>query len=432
LANLLRSHRTRLAEIRADGGRPDVMLGSLPDAALEPLLTVAYRASFLTEEGRPVRACLYSPPRWEIEPEDHGVPPIFRELNQELARRAREEREAVTNAYRLRNTLPLEDPKHIARFAPTLAAEDAVLVVREEGGQVRCGGIALLDFRDAEHGLLRMPRRWGGDGGLFVHILGPGELRVIEGRLEYTLRANVVRVYRPANAAEPVRCWHEGLAKNLIAGCTGMPGWDPKHIGEPAAEEAKVDLMNLWSRILREGVRMRHGGAFVVVPDVRVAPISAKYPLQPLDLGGQLRDVWLSLCHVWASIEGGANDRTLDLVEVKRCRTHKLCSAARSVGHLSGTDGCVLLDRNLTVHGFGGSIQAKEVPSKRCVRVAGKAREEVPEAALLQPFGERHRSAYNLCREIPDCLAFVISQDGDLRVFASDESSVYLYDLLHP
>jgi hypothetical protein len=64
--------------------------------------------------------------------------------------------------------------------------------------------------------------------------------------------------------------------------------------------------------------------------------------------------------------------------------------------------------------------------------VRGGTPEEVSEAELLRPFGQRHKSAYSLCKQVPNSLAFVLSQDGDLRLFSSDESTVYLDDLLHP
>src|SRR5690348_3565270 len=64
LASLLTSYRQRLREIHREGGQPvGGSLGDLSDPALEPLLKIAYQASFLTEEGRPVRACLYVPPQ---------------------------------------------------------------------------------------------------------------------------------------------------------------------------------------------------------------------------------------------------------------------------------------------------------------------------------------------------------------------------------
>ncbi len=57
---------------------------------------------------------------------------------------------------------------------------------------------------------------------------------------------------------------------------------------------------------------------------------------------------------------------------------------------------------------------------------------EVPRDELLKPFGERHKSAFYLCQQVPGSIAFVISQDGDLRIFASDEKRVYFADHVHP
>ena len=175
---------------------------------------------------------------------------------------------------------------------------------------------------------------------------------------------------------------------------------------------------------------MNHGGAFVIVPDVATAPVHPKYRLQPFDLGKKLRQAWLSLCGVWRLLKG-PTDRLVDLLDEKRRRIHKLCSASRSIGQLSATDGCVLFDRTLTLHGFGGSIEVRDAPPKKCILVRGDAQTECSEEDLLRPLGHRHRSAYNLCKEVPNSLAFVISQDGDLRLFASDESAVSWYDSLH-
>src|SRR5262249_10845212 len=102
-----------------------------------------------------------------------------------------------------------------------------------------------------------------------------------------------------------------------------------------------------------------------------------------------------------------------------------------SVGALSATDGCVVLDRTLTLHGFGGSIEIKEdsCESKKVLHLQ-ESGEVSPQ--LLATFGERHKSAYRLCQCVPGTLAFVISQDGDLRVFSSDDDAVYFADRLYP
>jgi hypothetical protein len=433
LAELLISYRKRLADIREEGGRPEVSIGDLPEEALGPLLTVAYRASFLKEEGRPVQATLYSPPRpWHLDVEVEApafLPPGFARA---MARRAWEAAESVRNAYRLHEPFPLDNPMHIARFAPTLALDDAVLVVRHEQGRLLCDGITLLDLKDAENPLLYMPGMWDRREGLSVKIIGPGELRVAEGRNEYTLRANELRVYRAAGLTEPVKRWFEELAKSLVESCSPDTAWAANPEGEHATEYAYIDVMILWSRVLRAAAQMRHGGAIIVVPDIASAPISLKCRLEPVDLLGELRQLRLALCRFWQSVHEADGDQVVERLEAKRCQAHKTRSASRSVGHLSATDGCVVLDRSLKVHGFGGSIKPREAPPKRCLHIEGRSQKEVEEATLLQPFGERHASAFNLCKQIPNTLAFVISQDGDLRVFNSDETTVYIYDLLYP
>jgi DNA integrity scanning protein DisA with diadenylate cyclase activity len=54
------------------------------------------------------------------------------------------------------------------------------------------------------------------------------------------------------------------------------------------------------------------------------------------------------------------------------------------------------------------------------------------EDQLLARFGHRHRSAFLLCKAIPNAIAFVISQDGDLPVFSSDDRHVYCDENLSP
>jgi hypothetical protein len=420
LAWLLISYRQRLEEIHREGGNPSEFVSDLPDEAIGPLLSVAYRASFLTEEGRPVQARLHAPPR--IPPE---TPAIVGNSTAAFAARNQD----ITNTYRLSSPQPLDSPKHIARFAPTLAADDAVMVVGWQDQRLTCVGITLLDREDAERNLMGMPRYGSSREGLTVHIQAPGELQVAEGGGAYTLRANEVQIHESATFIPPVRSWLWDVGNAVFRACEASPDWDETRIDPPLEEYPPTDLGILWAGVLSEAVKMRHGGAFVVLPDVKAAPVKMKYPVEPFDLAGELRETWLSVCRAW---KYQASADPLRLLDEKRIRVHKLCSAARSIGHLSGTDGCVVLDRGMTLHGFGGSIEAQGGTTGCRVRVIGRPDEEVAEGDLLHLFGERHLSAFKLCKEVPHALAFVISQDGDIRVFYSDGSALFLYDQLRP
>jgi hypothetical protein len=428
LAALLTSYHSRLRGIEAEGGGATVGLCNVSDSALKALFGVAYRASFLKEEGRAVTACLYAPP--QEDPEDDGGASLTGPISTVIARLARLQRKSMTNYFALAEPFRLDDPKHIARFAPTLGAEDAVLVVGETDGAVECRGISLLDYEDAENHLLRMPRGWKGSGGLYVHILGPGELLVSEGHCEFALRANQIKVTREAVYTFPVSQWLHDLASDYVQQCSDYEDWKHGDLGKP--DLAVVDLVILWSRVLREAVLMGHGGAFVILSDGQHdAHIGAKYPLNEFDLGEALRRTWRALCTVKQTVKSKDDPLLVDHLEHKRQMVHKLCSASRSIGQMSATDGCVILDRQLKLRGFGGEIRVTDAPDKKCYRVVGDNRTELSADDLLLPFGQRHKSAFRLCAAIPYCMVFVISQDGDLRLFHSTDDEVHLYDSLH-
>jgi DNA integrity scanning protein DisA with diadenylate cyclase activity len=88
------------------------------------------------------------------------------------------------------------------------------------------------------------------------------------------------------------------------------------------------------------------------------------------------------------------------------------------------------------VLGFGGVIglgefDAKVVDSPRKLKnVKTGAIHDDSEIASLG-LGTRHRSAFRLCKAHANSLVFVVSQDGDLRVFFSDDEFVYGFERLY-
>jgi hypothetical protein len=390
--------------VRANTGpsfRPITEQGAVSEQGLGRLLLLAYQASFYTDEGRYTRARLFVP---DVDRKTHpvGVNHVFTPPKR------------------------LSGPRMISQLAPTLVAEDAALVVEETACDLSCVGISLLDAEDASRPLLGMPRGWtGAAGGLQVQILAPGELRVSEGRAEYTLRANRILAYSWVASATEVDRWVEELTEGLVARCAAEDReWNTKGLIVPGA-----DVRVLWSHVLREAVRLRHGGAFVVVPDPRRAPLELKYPTEPMALGAELATLWLALARTHRLL--GSN-LSADALEQTRVRRHHVWSTAASVGHLSAHDGCVVLDRQLTVHGFGGTIETGEAKSSPRTYADARTGAPLAEEQLLARFGHRHRSAFQLCKAVPNALAFVISQDGDLPVFSSDDRHVYFDENLSP
>src|SRR5207302_1530207 len=71
---------------------------------------------------------------------------------------------------------------------------------------------------------------------------------------------------------------------------------------------------------------------------------------------------------------------------------HRLFSAARALGHLSAVDGCVVLDRELNLLGFGGEIRVDNARLQQASRVFAhySTRRPRPEEELRR-FGTRHK-----------------------------------------
>ena len=109
-----------------------------------------------------------------------------------------------------------------------------------------------------------------------------------------------------------------------------------------------------------------------------------------------------------------------------------MASNAEILAGLASVDGCVVLDRKLNLLGFGGEIRVDPTEVEKAPRTLRnlKTGDAMPESEVEQ-LGTRHRSAYRLTKVHPGVIAFVISQDGDLRVFCSDDNDVFGFDRLH-
>jgi hypothetical protein len=256
LAKVLVSYRARLEEIRAETGRNVEAIGSISNEGLEKLLLYAYRASFRSDEGRPVRGCLFVASDSQGRPESDST---LSKLANYFVQQAREYWERRTHIHRLDQPRPLNDSKLLARLAPTLQAEDATLIVREENGEPSVTAIAFLDYDDVEHQLYDMPRRREyGYQGLAVEILGAGHLQVSEGRGEYTLFANELLVLGEVDLVEPVRLWLHDVSRSLADSAKQDPGWDSQviklHELDPSIDYKlpHVDVGMRWSSVLRE------------------------------------------------------------------------------------------------------------------------------------------------------------------------------------
>lgn len=259
-------------------------------------------------------------------------------------------------------------------------------------------------------------------GMLFLRASGPGDIRAMlhPGPVMH-LRAGTIKQLRGySKAVAPFNV----LLARLGADAHAAFHTDPRAARFlPSPFEYAMVLARLWSATLSVAVRDRHGGCFVIVDAPHGQGLDIRFPAS-----AHLFDSLLeALRHCFDPLAAHAAGEHGDVRDRWRNKELHLLALARLIGRLAATDGCVVLDHRLSVLGFGAKIA---VPDHA---------EGAPllDAASGEPIhdddvgGMRHRSALALVRARAGAIAFVVSQDGDLTAFFSDERGVCRAPHLH-
>jgi hypothetical protein len=389
---------------------------------LTGFLSVAYQASLLHEEGRPVvcRLALCHPS--ELEARD-----LF-SYGFQISRFCKQR--------------PF-DEQEIRRLSPAATFYRSMIVVtwssRKEFtivGTVVTGQWSRDLVADLQ-GMIHAIPDW-----LIVHIRGPGNLVVYRGseRLATLLNGRVegygFNVFASSWMAE--RFW------NVRNECKEF-----SRLGSKQDVELRDDLLdnfdaNFFKRVIREIRDKRHGGTLVFGPQRTLVelldpggPLSAKYRvdfqtssrpykalldkvLQRLVFLANLKDKdsvgWLELIQWGEEMPYSISTQYLDL--------------AGWLADMATVDGCLLLDPRFSVLGYGVEIQVPCYESETVYRALdSEGKETVPESA--ERAGTRHRSAYRLCRDCPRCVAVVISQDSTIQFVANLDGQVTYWSHLN-
>ena len=370
---------------------PTFDFAAISDKGIEDLVSMCYSASLLPEEGRYPRFSVVVAGR-------HRPANLVTRFNPSI---------------RL-------DASVLRRLAPAIP-ENFAISIREESTGLQCEGIAknlwekdFLFDTTWEAGISRIAReRLPLQNGMCIRVVAPGEMTIAEEFLTYRTRGG--------------RAWPEpGVSFTIGPGVyqwlCELTAWIGQRLSNPKASgfyEADchgvvsnwlIDV--LWERILCIARNLGHGAAFVIRPAGHLDGIKLKYPSTGLHLGEELVSFLNALAVSPGAISSG--------------RYSLFITLATSLAHLSAVDGCVVLDRNLRLDGFAGHIQVDDDYLRNNARTfaddAGRPRSE---DELLAGVGARHQSAFRLCKAYPNHLVFLISQDGDMRVFSSDAQHVY-------
>lgn len=330
----------------------------------------------------------------------------------------------------LRTIMELDGPvpvsvETIRRLAAALSSSECALRVDSREGRLLCDSVIHIS-RSGASGLPGRPEFWIGDGypGLMIRGDRPGELRVSERMIALRLHAGSVEEVTDYASVPTISKWLWETAGCLVSKAATQATEASMRFG---GQNGMLTLvMTVWSRVLAQAVDARHGGAFAILRPPIANHVSFKYKSRGVDLGGAISDFWL---HSVAAFD--SNDR--EQLRLWMVSKDRLLATADLVASLANVDGCVGLSPDLVVQGFGGEISVDEnsLGELRAAPLIDAASDiPIKDQDARQFGGTRHRSAYRLAKVSPGAIVFVISQDGDLRVFCNDDGKVYAFDRL--
>jgi hypothetical protein len=401
---------------------------SCSDESVRGVIELAYYASLLEEEGRPTRMRI-----------------VF----------GADDAESIPYPLlaRFKTPLAITDVSDVMKIAPALAGQEVALWVTErKGGSgsswLECLGL-LNSAVDSQRIMIGYPDAVVAGSQTVVHrqtylklaVEGSGHLRANFGLLwEYALRAGSVMpttLFAMTPPLEGLLLESERIVRrrcNELAAGVALP--------EFVLQNAR-EVTHLWTRILELTVGRQHGGAYIILPEEHAPPdsIPDRYRIDDglpvdLDLGTRLAELSVSCARLAelrrAPGSPGSKPSVDELCEVENdwlARRGQFQVALRSLAGLSEVDGCVVLDRGLRVHLFGGKLRPAHAAGRLFDVRDWYSRDESIESGVRK-LGTRNQSACRFCREHPHAFAFVVSQDGDLRVYCSDDEAAYAFEAL--
>lgn len=383
-----------------------VFSAAFPDAFSETgmlrLIQLAYRASLRPEEGKYLRFRLYTS---VDEKHLHAVSIISFD-----------------------EPVVIDSVDVLQKLAPATTIHNFALAITEKENKLYCTGVLPLSIIENNMryfvGLPQLtPGAKGGPSELVVRVDGPGEIRITHIYPTFRLRGGQIKALFSFAAHPIIKDWFVEISDHIT-------GTSSKEMRRKYFHSSLRDLLrDVISQILGLTLANNHGGTFVVLPNGVFEMLSFQDIIIPNYHTSQL-DITSAICEFYNSSQEyleGKRQSVMDPTMIKWSEARRtLLELVEAIANMANIDGCVVLDRQLHIKGFGGRI-ISERGLKRCVEVNPVELGEEQEISITK-FGTRHGSAFNICCKYPGTLAFVISQDGDLRVFYGSEHQVLMWE----
>lgn len=297
-----------------------------------------------------------------------------------------------------------------------------------------------VDGEQAIRGMLTTGTEWvhhiegsrasldGLQGHLIIHVIGPGHLQVTYGN-QRVIESRAGKVL--ADAFDPFRsAWlparFGSVRESLIADLSLEVQSGSTRICESFVKDVAQGVVR---RALRLARTRRHGGMLVYLPlgtegdcladewfrfRVRFASgtESQRFRLLMLRLMERAYEVGNKLGLRVVTWQDYQQMEDSELASIDR----EIIDFAHLLADLMDIDGSLILDRSFRLIGFGAEILGDSHAKVVHRAIDLEATQTVAEPA--DSAGTRHRAAYRLITGMPEAVAVVVSQDGDVRFVA--------------
>ena len=391
-----------------------------PEEAIASLLSEAYQASLLREEGRSVICRLILIDAAQLN-DSEGPPGGMQFL------RLTEERTFSEN--------------EIRRLSPSATLYRSLIGIRwdPDKGFLLWGIInsGTRWINETAGGRLRspvLPNR------LIIHIRGPGNLIIFRGeeRLATLLNGKLQGHGFHIFEAGWLRKRQEEFARWAIHECF-------KNHQSGAVVSLDFSRMlgeNVTKRVISQVRHGRHGGMLIVTMPggeklVRASgPIRPKYWVHESKARYRYRDLIFAVMRRLSAVGTEHGLKTVGWKEYQELKDDRLAELdeaifefAHLLADLMAVDGALVLTAARDIIGFGAEIHVPTEQNEVIYRALDIDGQQVVEERA-DDGGTRHRAAYRLSRIHPECMITVVSQDGSVRYVGNQNGRVTYWDVL--
>jgi DisA bacterial checkpoint controller nucleotide-binding len=391
-----------------------------PKEALVSLLSEAFQASLLREESRPIKCRLVLINPSELS-EAEGPPTGMQvlQLQDERKLRAQEIRRISPCATFYRSLIGVRwDPKE-GFWIWGILNSGTRWVARIDGGRLQSPAA---------------PNR------LIINVSGPGNLIISRGDcliatlLNGMLEGHGFDIYE----AHWLQKSQEAFAQWAIRECF------KDHDMGATVESDFVKLLgqNITRRIISQVRRAQHGGMFIIVrtDDTTkivdpIGSIRPKYWIKETRASRRSRELLFAVIRELSTVGAEHGLKTVGWKEYQEFADERLARLDESIfecahflADLMAIDGALVVTGTWDVIGFGAEIHGPSNRNEVVHRALDLEAAELVEERADQA-GTRHRAAYRLSRQHPECMIIVVSQDGAVRYVGNLNGKVTYWEL---